>query len=339
MRFLFVCSNTDANPLTPSTKMTKFVMIGPTGVGKTSLLAGMYPHLERQFPGNGYTLVPEPNTKKVLDELIEKLRRLGEGGVKVTDMQIAGGLKAQEFNFDLVYDSGEVTVTDIAIQIFDIPGAYCTANNGSQAQEYLRNSDFSFWCIDSVALMKGNNIAVNAPNAMADVIANSKLNKGHSVCLVLMRSETWEHKGKMSELFTRLRHDFGDAVATLHRNANIGKIHFCSVQTTGNLHFYAYEGTQPVFIRSADSPGYSPKHCELPVLCAFNHSLESVIDAARREIERIRQDWFPFFRLFSPTYWELIGKAGRLKKRLEHVSKDVEKCLQAEEKDQRLFRW
>ncbi|MDR3109242.1 MAG: ATP-binding protein [Planctomycetaceae bacterium] len=324
--------------------MTKIVMTGPTGVGKTSLLAAMYPHLEKHFPGNGYSLVPEPNTKQLLDELAEKLKKLGEGGTKVTDKQIAGTPQAQEFNFDLVYDNGDTRVTDVNLQIWDIPGAFCTSNNGLQAQEYLRGSDVSFWCIDSVALMKGNNEAVNAPTTMANVIANSKLNKGHSVCLVLMRSETWEHNGKMGDLFTQLRHQFGSAAATLHGNPNIGKVYYCSVQTTGNLHFNSYEGTEPVFIRNAAGAGYAPKHCELPVLCAVRQSLESVIEAARREIKRIIDECFPFTRRcpLMPghfSYKRNKGLAERLAKRLAQVSKDVERCLQAEEKSQRLFRW
>ena len=36
----------------------KVVMTGPTGVGKTSLLASMYPLLAEKFPTGDYELIP-----------------------------------------------------------------------------------------------------------------------------------------------------------------------------------------------------------------------------------------------------------------------------------------
>ena len=134
--------------------IVKIVMLGATGVGKTSLLAAMYPFLMTHFPGDEYQLVPEENTRKVLDDLRDSLAKLGEGGIKVKDRIITGTLQAQEFNFGLQYTGEGKNETDVSIQIFDIPGAYCTDNGGTRAQTYLTGSDISFWCIDCVALME-----------------------------------------------------------------------------------------------------------------------------------------------------------------------------------------
>ncbi|MDR3181998.1 MAG: hypothetical protein LBT89_03610 [Planctomycetaceae bacterium] len=323
---------------------SKIVMTGPTGVGKTSLLAAMYPLLKDHFPSGDYQLIPEENTRKVLDDLRASLAKLGEGGIKVKDKIIAGTQQAQEFNFDLQYKGEEKSVTDIALQIFDIPGAYCTTDGGTQAQKYLNGSDISFWCIDAVALMENGgkfNASINAPEAMADCISNSNLNKGHTVCLVLMRSEKHEQDETTDALFAEFRKQFGATIGTLRKNQNIRKIYYCSIMTTGNLRFTYYDGPQAEFIRYSGKT-YEPQHCELPVLCAVRRSLFAAVEKANEDIEKMYNDYPPFFRWIPPWCWTFGKKRGiveRLSHRLTTVSKDINERLQADEKNQRLFVW
>ena len=331
-----------------SNTQAKIVMTGPTGVGKTSLLAAMYPLLEKRFPSGDYKLVPEENTRKVLDDLRDSLAKLGEGGIKVKDRIITGTLQAQEFNFDLQYTGEGKNETDVSIQIFDIPGAYCTDGGGTKAQTYLAGSDISFWCIDCVALMENGgqyNEAVNAPNAMANCIRNSQLNAGHNVCLVLMRSEKWEQDGKMDSLFAEFKKQFGAAIAALRSNTNIGRIFYCSIQTTGNLRFTYYTevqgGIQGEYIRHSDKT-YKPEHCELPVLCAVSRSLATAVNEATDAIRKMYIECPPFFRWIPPWSWTFNRKMEiviRLSRRLDRVAKDISEHLKSEEKDKRLFEW
>jgi hypothetical protein len=323
----------------------KVVMTGPTGTGKTSLLAAMYPHLETQFPGGDYELLPDENTRTTLDKLRDKLSQLGEGGIVVKDKRITGNAQSDEFNFALQYEEDNGTKsTELSLQVFDIPGAYCTENNGEEAKKFLFNSDVSFWCIDSVALMKGKDEAINAPKIMAETIRKSKLNPYHSVCLVLMRSETWEHNNEYQQLIDKFRTEFGSAVADLRSNDRIKTVYYCSVQTTGNLHFSYYEGEEPKFVRSKDIDGYNPKHCELPVLCAVRSALKSEIERQKAVIDDIINNEFPFSRYlpFLPGYWKYhhaLPKAERLRTRLSGVSKEIKEKLESEAKNKRLFTW
>ncbi|MDR0327799.1 MAG: hypothetical protein LBI05_05840 [Planctomycetaceae bacterium] len=329
-----------------SNTQVKIVMTGPTGVGKTSLLAAMYPLLERHFPSGDYRLVPQENTRKVLDDLRDSLAKLGEGGIEVKDRIITGTLQAQQFNFDLQYTGDDKNeTTDVSLQIFDIPGAYCTVDGGTQAQIYLTGSDISFWCIDAVALMeKGgqDNEAINAPNAMADCIRNSQLNTGHNVCLVLMRSEKWEQDSKMDSLFAEFKKQFGAAIAALRSNTNIGRIFYCSIQTTGNLRFSRYDKDgAAVYIRHSGKT-YQPEHCELPVLCAVNRSLATAVNEATEAIRKMYIEYPPFFRWIPPWSWAFNQKMEiviRLSHRLDRVAKDISERLKTEEKNKRLFEW
>ena len=319
-------------------------MTGPTGVGKTSLLAAMYPLLEKHFPSGDYKLVPEENTRKVLDSLRASLAKLGAGGIKVEDTIIRGNLAAQEFNFDLQYIGENKNEIDISLQVFDIPGSYCTDNDGAQAQEFFKGADISFWCIDCVALMENQglyNNKVNAPMAMANCIGNSELNAGHTVCLVLMRSEKYEQDGKVDELFAEFKKQFGIAITSLRSNTNIGKIYYCSIMTTGNLRFTFYQGEQAVYIRHTDKT-YHPQHCELPVLCAVRRSLAAAVEDANNAIQKMFIESPPFFRWIPPWSWTFSKKMDilvRLSHRLKTVSKNINSHLKLEEGNQRLFEW
>lgn len=327
----------------------KIVMTGPTGVGKTSLLAAMYPLLEKHFPSGDYQLVPEENTRKVLDNLRQRLENLGTGGIKILDKQITGTLRQQEFNFDLRFKGGADVkpATDLSLQVWDIPGAYCTADKGRQAQGYLDDSDISFWCVDSVALMERNgvlNAGINAPNEMTDCIFNSKLKNGHTVCIVLMRSETYEQDGACDKLFDVFRKTYAASAIRLKNAPRIGNVFYCAVQTTGNLRFNIYEGASPVFIRARHLEGYNPKFCELPVLVAVRHSLDNAITDAVQECNRIRKDYFPFTRWlpFLPGHAEYKQKKGvaeRLPIRLRQVLMTIQKRIEDDEKNRRLFKW
>ena len=325
----------------------KIVMSGPTGAGKTSLLAAMYPLLETHFPSEDYQLVPEENTRKVLDNLRAKLQSLGTGGIKIKDKQIAGTLQAQEFNFDLRYNGVQNAPpsTDMSLQVWDIPGAYCTADNGAKAREYLDDSDISFWCVDSVSLMERHgefNESTNAPNEMADCFLASKMKPGHTMCIVLMRSETYQQYGGEDKLLKTFKDKYAATVMRLRKRPCIGKIFICAIQTTGNLRFNVYEGSDPVFIRAQSFDGYAPKFCELPVLVAVSHSLDFAIRDAAKNINRITKECFPFTRWlpFLPGHVEYKHKkevAKRLPARLKEVRDDIKKVLEDETSQKQHF--
>ena len=328
----------------------KIVMSGPTGAGKTSLLAAMYPLLEANFPSGEYQLVPEENTRKVLDDLRTKLQSLGTGGIKIKDKQISGTLQAQEFNFDLRYKGlqSEPPSTDMSLQVWDIPGAYCTADNGIRAREYLDNSDISFWCVDSVALMERHgefNESTNAPNEMVDCFLASNLKPGHTVCIVLMRSETYKQYGGDDKLFKTFKDKYAATVMRLRKHSNVGKIFVCAIQTTGNLRFNIYEGSDPVFIRAQSFDGYEPKFCELPVLVAVSHSLDFALRDAIKSINRIVKESFPFTRWlpFLPGHAEYKHKkavARRLPDRLKQVRDKIrEKLGEETSQNKQLQEW
>jgi hypothetical protein len=160
-----------------------------------------------------------------------------------------------------------------------------------------------------------------------------------------MRSEKWEQDGKMDSLFAEFKKQFGAAIAALRSNTNIGRIFYCSIQTTGNLRFTYYTevqgGIQGEYIRHSDKT-YKPEHCELPVLCAVSRSLATAVNEATDAIRKMYIECPPFFRWIPPWSWTFNRKMEiviRLSRRLDRVAKDISEHLKSEEKDKRLFEW
>ncbi|MDR3233224.1 MAG: hypothetical protein LBT46_06110 [Planctomycetaceae bacterium] len=319
----------------------KIVMTGPTGTGKTSLLAAMYPHLETQFPNGDYELKPDENTRTSLDELRNKLSQLGEGGIVVKDKRIEGGKECDEFRFELQYENDyNAKSTELSLQIFDIPGAYCTEDNGTQAKSFLLNSDISFWCIDSVAMMEPkssrgqwigeDNLSVNKPEAMVNLLANSGINESHTVVIVLMRAESYRTNG-YTELYEQLKTKIARYVLELRKNRKINKVYYCAVETTGNLIYQGGDADKGYeFIREA-SKTYKPENCEIPVLCAVKSALEKTVEQAQRRYDRLAQR-LPFLRFWLAAKPKSIAK--RLARRLKKSEATLQRHLQS-----KLFEW
>lgn len=312
-------------------------MLGATGVGKTSLLAAMYPSLISHFPGDDYKLVPEENTKKHLDELVISLENLGDGGVFVRrdERGIENSQKSTDLEFDLQYGGR----TEIKLQIRDLPGAYYTEGDGSQAIELLNTSDVTFWCIDSVSLMERNgrlNDKVNAAQKILNVFAHSNINSPHAFVVVLMCCEKWEQDRNMQELFDRFNDKFAKPLIKICRDRRIGKVYYTAVQTTGNLRINSFDDETPLFTRHQGRT-YAPQNCELPVLCAVQQSIDTVISQSRNTLERIRK--IPFARFFLPAYWKAKERIKRLKKQLTNIEQAIQEHLEKSEADKRLFEW
>lgn len=316
-------------------------MVGPTSVGKTSLLAAMFPQLKESIH-----LVPQQKEEEALEELRDKLGKLGEGGIKVTDSVITGTPNVQEFEFDVMHEEQ----TDMPLTIVDLPGGFYQQDNGRQAIEQLQEADVSFWCIDSVALMeKGGEFheKVNSPSAIVSCYVNSKLNHDHSICIVLMRSEKYEQDGTVSDLFDKFRKTYGEQVsAVLKSNPVISKIYYCSVQTTGNLRFNhncSDDSYNPEFIRHQRQE-YNPQGCEAPVLCAIKRSLETGTGKALADVRKIINEYFPFTRwLPFPGHAEYKSRratAERLSEMLiETINPEIENLLSAPDENKRFFEW
>jgi hypothetical protein len=301
----------------------------------------MYPKLRHMLGGIGYDFIAQDNAQVILEDRQHELEKLGEGGIAIKDPIIKGTKSESNFNFDISYKNN----IDLTLQIIDLPGAYYTENDGIKAQEKLKDSDVSFWCIDAVALMEANgkyHETINHPVAISDCYLKNKWNQTHSICITLMRTETYEQDNKISELFRRFKSQYSEALASISSKPETFDIFYCSVQTTGIVRFNRYEDGNFIFNRHSGLE-YKSQGCESPVLLAIQQSLNKGKTSELRNLRKIVNDYMPFTRWFPflpghKEYKERIARAERLKGMLEKVSNNLNEQMQPKN-SQRFFKW
>lgn len=337
-----------------SEKITKIVMLGKKGVGKSSLLASMYPLLQSNFRGNCLLYpYPDSNTDGRLKENKQKMENLGkdEGFVVINKnvreeegntsddryIKSTEGLDRYEFALSYANENGSKPSAKGKLEFIDLPGGWSIPKDGGtgeiQAHVELKDADYSFWCIDSLTLMGKDAIRGSADKAenMVKCIRDCNFEKRHSVILVLLRAETFIQNGERRELHDKFRSEYAQHVLEFRKNRKIASIHYCSVQTTGNLMFTQQVPEGERFVRHANRD-YNPTDCDVPILCVLQEALESAINGFQWDIHRITRS-FPFFRL------GLCSKPARAIEQLKAKRDAVESLIAEKTEKKVLCQW
>ncbi|MDR2117719.1 MAG: hypothetical protein LBP87_15180 [Planctomycetaceae bacterium] len=195
--------------------MFKIALVGPTGVGKTSVLAAMFNELEEELNQIGCEFTPIGVTKRNLIERRSELESLGKGqkSVLTGNVAIMGTAGSRQFDFELripVKGFWKQNLLIFPIRITDLPGAwYQGGDRGVEADKILTDSNCSFWVVDATALME--NISegketgdfhdiINDPETIYNAYQRAFQDKydDHTIVLVLVRSESYVQKyGKL----------------------------------------------------------------------------------------------------------------------------------------------
>jgi GTPase SAR1 family protein len=189
--------------------MFKITLVGPTGVGKTSVLAAMYNEFKNELSQIGCTFEASPNTQQRIIERSSELEGLGMGRKSfltknVSIMGTAGQARQFDFNLHIPVTRGRKQhPLTFPVQITDLPGAwYQGGDHGNDADKILTDSNCSFWVIDSTALMENiskeeevgdfHNI-INAPETIYNSYQRAFQDKfdSHTIVMVLVRSESY----------------------------------------------------------------------------------------------------------------------------------------------------
>jgi GTPase SAR1 family protein len=195
--------------------MFKIALVGPTGVGKTSVLAAMCNELEYELNQIGCEFKPIGTTKRSIIERRSELEGLGKGqkSVLTGNVAIMGTAGSRQFDFELripVYRGGKQHLLAFPVRITDLPGAwYQGGDRGTEADKILTDSNCSFWVVDSTALMEHisrgqeteyfHNI-INDPETIYNSYQRAFQDKhnDHTIVIVLVRSESYVQKyGKL----------------------------------------------------------------------------------------------------------------------------------------------
>lgn len=143
-------------------------MLGPSGVGKTSLLTAMYEQFESTAFAAALQLTPDEESSAVLQDRLAELRSLtytfeATGGVSGTEAP-AGPESLRKFTFDLGKKGARPSLR-IAFQ--DYPGAYHGSRAGADERAFIRRmlqkSAVVLIPVDAPPLMEGGDNGALGP--------------------------------------------------------------------------------------------------------------------------------------------------------------------------------
>jgi len=141
-------------------------MLGPRGVGKTSLLSGMYDQIDRVTQGINLNLAPDKESSIRLGDRLAKLKRVPNaiqssplrGDAEVSEFRFSMGLREDKPRFDLVFR--------------DFPGGYLTDPlHGDDVEEFVKKSQVILIAVDAPALMELDGAwheEINRPSRIKD---------------------------------------------------------------------------------------------------------------------------------------------------------------------------
>ena len=273
-------------------------MVGPRGVGKTSLLAAMYNELDpevRSIECN-FTLDAGPTTKAITNRL-EELRSLGnKSGIVVQGNEgIDSTSDFREYTFHL--DIGDGGAPEVTLRFLDMPGAwYCSEGDYKRADQAIQEAHISFLAVDATALMEAPSKGdggigkyhnhINHPDSIKAAYkrALNNFGNGHVIVIVLIRAETYVKSGRIGDLYRQVRVAYGDLASSMQGIP----VFACYVETVGSLLFNSFkkEGTHIISeFRRIPGKRYSPQRCALPLRLAIYKGLAHAVVKADQTVK------------------------------------------------------
>jgi len=279
-------------------------MVGPRGVGKTSLLAAMYNELEAELGECGCTLTQAAGpTAKAINKQLRELKKMAAGsGIKVQEGEgIGGNSKERKYIFKLeVGDNGD---SKLELRFVDLPGGWYTGEGEyEKADELLIESHVSILAVDAVALMEQPNKDmegvgkyhedINAPQDNKESYKRVSFRDGHTVIVTLIRAETYVQSGRTEALIEKTQKAYKQLASHLG-NKDI-EILGCYVETVGSLLLNSIAEREGMieshFIRQPKT-GYRPSRCGIPFRIAAGRALDIAEKKAGEDVDDKNNLW------------------------------------------------
>ena len=185
-------------------------VLGPTGVGKTSLLAAMYSQFERQMLDTELDLTPDLQSSAELQEKLGQLRRIEDVFEATPDDGVEGTNEPQSFTF---FVGKRGAKSSLQLRFHDYPGRYhlpghATAENREMVRQRVRGCAATVLAVDAPALMERHgrwNDVINRPQQMADLVKLAYQDLGQPRLLIIapVKCERYLDKPDTSRLLLK----------------------------------------------------------------------------------------------------------------------------------------
>lgn len=280
------------------------VMLGPRGVGKTSLLASLYDQFPSVVGESALELsVTDGTTRSLLQGYREDLRRFARGG-PARDRGVGGTTNLRQYLLGL--GTNGKRPPQMTLRFTDMPGVLLDKSDGHaervKLNQILPTASVIFVAIDSPAMLERRGVyneEINKPAHVSEFVKDAVTTTGHKLVvfvplkceryaasaadLTQLTVEVKRHYRSLIDGFASAPHVFCGAVLT-------------TVQTVGSMHFSRFEtGTygEPceVFRLSRFGATYDPRDTDQPLRWMLRFAVNGFM-ARDKTVGEAFRDWW-----------------------------------------------
>lgn len=270
-----VTSSKEANTTMHTLEIT---MLGPTGVGKTSLMAAIYDQFAKNIGETDLQLTPDEESEGQLLDALSNLKSLTDSFRTTEGWNSAS--EERHFIFDLGLQGQSPS---LRLKFWDYPGMFHAPDSDSRKKEFLRerlsNAAGVLIAIHSPALMEKNgcfNEVMNSPSKITNLFRRGyeNLDSPRLVILAPVLCEKYmQNPTSRANLLARVKEEYKELLGFLASpklQAQVSVV-ITPVQTVGSVIFYQLEKPEdqlkPSFFyrKRGHTAQYAPQDTEQPL--------------------------------------------------------------------------
>ena len=271
-------------------KTINILMVGASGVGKTSTLAAMYDKFNKIIDKNiELQLIPDDKTSNKLNKKLTELKKQIATDFIRTRPTLSGTKSFDEFNFIIAKDEDSKQKVNLVFR--DFPGGYLKTER-QKVKDWVKDSDVIIIPIDTPSLIEERSIhneEANSPEKLYDIfksIKGSFETKNRLIIFVPLKSEKYLD-GK--QYFTNsirdlVESEFSNLISLFESKSLKNKVSLVitAIQTIGDIKFSMIEKDgqgRPVFIYKKKGFGakYNPVDTEQPLKYILSFAISEVL--------------------------------------------------------------
>lgn len=261
----------------------KVGLVGPTAIGKTSILTALIQEARAALVGTGVSVEPEDDTAARVDDLLRKLRL--HIHARHFDLQagISGTLNSTAFNLSVLAPGNHGD--RIALSLLDYPGDWLSnpgrekAEAASEVKTFLRDSDVLLIPTDATLVMQWQTPAhravaterlrIESVERVIDGWAKARKKDGRpgAVVVVPVRAEKYlaDNGGVRDEeaqLEARVLDLYGHVLKSAHEENSSLEMYYCPIDTMGCVELGRLRWGPPLeqqFVVRGKNPTLSPR--------------------------------------------------------------------------------
>ncbi len=289
---------------------TAMIMVGPDGVGKTTLLATMYHELSCIKNESSFELAASRDTHHDLQEAYNKLSTItAQPTFTPTGPLLKGTAGIVERQFEIWFNGNK----ELELVFCDIAGGLIRAEKGHPDMDEFKNkleeSVVIVNVIDGSALVEGDELLFlrkNEPVQIHDLLRSPLINrKNRLILFVITKCEAWlkNEKGRKRleaafetqyQIVLKLIEGFENVVAVLIPVKTLGCVEFTRIETKGDEKEIIYVRKPNLLFQPVDTD--QPLRYAIAFALAQHNKNRTVWDKLRRWV---RNEEFAFQKALS----------------------------------------